>query len=114
MKARGAGLLELFGIGYDSAATLLVAAGDHPERLRSEAAFARLCGVAPLPASSGKTTRHRLNPGGDRQANRALWQIVLVRMSHDPATRAYVERRTNEGKSKHRYQFNVHHNYRSP
>ncbi len=67
---------------------------------RSEAAFARLCGVAPLPASSGKTNRHRLNRGGDRIANNALWRIVLVRMSGDPRTRNYVERRTKEGLSK--------------
>jgi transposase len=79
---------------------LLITAGDHPERLRSEAAWAHLCGSAPIPASSGKTTRRRLNPGGDRQANHALWQIVLTRMKSDPATRMYVERRSKEGKSK--------------
>ena len=77
-----------------------IAAGDHPERLRSEAARAHLCAAAPIPASSGKVTRHRLNPGGDRQANHALWRIVFTRMGSDPATRAYVERRTKEGKSK--------------
>jgi transposase len=76
-------LLEVFGVGVDTAATLLVAAGDNPARLRSEAAWAHLCGVAPIPASSGKTIRHRLNRGGDRQANAALHRIVLVRMSHD-------------------------------
>ena len=97
---RAAGLLSLFGVGPDSAATLLVAAGDHPERLRSEAAFAQLCGVAPIPASSGKVVRHRLNRAGDRHANQALWRIVFVRMGSDPRTRAYVERRTAEGKSK--------------
>ncbi len=75
-------------------------AGDHPERLRSEAAWAHLCGVAPIPASSGKVTRHRLNPGGDRQANHALWRIVFTRLGSDAATRAYAERRTAEGKSK--------------
>ncbi len=79
---------------------LLIAAGDHPERLRSEAAWAHLCGAAPIPASSGKVTRHRLNPGGDRQANHALWRIVFTRLGSDPATRAYAERRTAEGKSK--------------
>jgi transposase len=100
VAARGAGLLELFGVGPDTAATLLVTAGDHPERLRSEAAFAQLCGVAPIPASSGKVTRHRLNRAGDRQANQALWRIVFVRMGSDPRTRTYVERRTAEGKSK--------------
>jgi transposase len=81
-------------------ALLLIAAGDHPGRLRSEAAWAHLCGVAPIPASSGKVARHRLNPGGDRQANHALWRIVFTRLGSDPATRAYTERRTAEGKSK--------------
>jgi transposase len=94
-------LLEVFGVGPETAATLLVAAGDNPERLTSEAAFARLCGVAPIPAGSGKTDGyHRLHRGGDRQANSALWRIVLVRMSSDPETKAYVERRTKEGKQK--------------
>ena len=91
------GLLALHGVGSDTAALLLVAAGDHPERLRSEAAWAHLCATAPIPASSGKTARHRLNPAGDRQANHALWRIVLTRMSSCPPTRAYVERRTAEG-----------------
>lgn len=98
VAARSAGLLGLFGVGPDTAATLLVTAGDHPERLRSEAAFAQLCGVAPIPASSGKVTRHRLNRAGDRQANQALWRIAFVRMGSDPRT--YVQRRTAEGKSK--------------
>jgi hypothetical protein len=93
------GLLALHGVGPDTAALLLVAAGDHPERLRSEAAWAHLCAAAPIPAS-GKTTRHRLNPAGDRQANHALWRIVITRMSSHPPTRAYVERRTAEGLSK--------------
>ncbi|MGH2659174.1 MAG: IS110 family transposase [Actinomycetota bacterium] len=93
-------LLTLPGVGTDVAGALLVAAGDNPERLSSEAAFARLCGVAPLPASSGKTNRHRLNRGGDRIANNALWRIVLVRMSFDSRTRNYVDRRTKEGLSK--------------
>jgi transposase len=93
-------LLDVFGVGVDTAATLLVAAGDNPERLRSEAAWAHLCGVAPIQASSGKVARHRLNRGGNRAANSALWRIVMVRMVHDPATRAYVERRTKEGRSK--------------
>ena len=74
--------------------------GTIPERLRQEAAWAHLCAVAPLPASSGKVTRHRLNPGGDRQANHALWRIVLTRMSAHPPTLLYVERRTEEGLSK--------------
>ena len=92
--ARAPGLLALYGIGPRTAALLLIAAGDHPGRLRSEAAWAHLCAVAPIPASSGKVTRHRLNPGGDRQANHALWRIVFTRMGSDAATRAYVERRT--------------------
>jgi transposase len=79
---------------------LLVAAGDHPGLLRSEAAWAHLCATAPIPASSGKTVRHRLNPGGDRQANHALWQIVITRMSSHPPTRAYVDRRSKQGLSK--------------
>ena len=93
-------LLGLFGVGIDTAATLLVTAGDNPERLRSEAAWAHLCGVAPLEASSGKVTRHRLDRGGDRQANQALWRIVMTRLASDPRTRAYMERRTKEGRSK--------------
>jgi transposase len=97
VTARAPGLLTLYGIGPDTAALLLVAAGDHPERLRSEAAWAHLCAVAPIPASSGKVTRHRLNPGGDRQANHALRRIVITRMSSCPPTRAYVARRTEEG-----------------
>ncbi len=100
VTARAPGLLALHGIGPYSAALLLITAGDHPERLRSEAAWAHLCAAAPIPASSGKITRHRLNPGGDRQANHALWRIVLTRMRSHPPTRAYVERRTKEGKSK--------------
>jgi len=91
-------LLELHGVGLDSAASLLVAAGDNPDRIRSEGAWARLCGVAPLPANSGKVnTRYRLNRGGDRQANAALYRIVLTRMSNHPETRDYVKRRRSEG-----------------
>jgi transposase len=93
-------LIGLAGVGPHSAAQLLAAAGDNPQRIRSEAAFAKLCGVCPMPASSGKTTRHRLNRGGDRRANNALFTIVLNRMQRDPNTRAYVERRTAEGMSK--------------
>jgi transposase len=93
-------LLALHGVGLEGAATLLVAAGDNPERLRSEAAWAHLCGVSPIEASSGKVTRYRLNRGGDRQANAALWRIVMVRMVSHAPTRAYVERRTKEGRSK--------------
>lgn len=93
------GLLGVFGVGYDTAAKLLVAAGDNPERIRSEAAFAHLCGVAPIPASSGKTTRHRLNRGGNRQANSALYHVVITRMRHHQPTRDYVARRLAEGKT---------------
>jgi transposase len=93
-------LLAVYGVGPDTAGQLLVTAGNNPDRITSEAAFAMLCGVAPLPASSGRTQRHRLNRGGDRQANAALYRIVLTRLRHDPATRAYAQRRTAEGKSK--------------
>jgi transposase len=93
-------LLDVYGVGPETASQLLVTAGDNPHRLRSAASFAALCGVAPVPASSGKTRRHRLCRGGDRQANRALHAIALTRMSHDPRTQAYIERRTTEGLSK--------------
>ena len=93
-------LVALPGVGVDTAGQLLVTAGDNPQRLRGEAAFAHLCGVSPIPASSGRTHRHRLNRGGDRQANHALWRITLVRMHCHPPTRAYVERRTKQGLSK--------------
>ena len=94
------GLVALPGVGTDHAATLLVAAGDNPERLRSEASFASLCGVSPVEASSGKVVRHRLNRGGNRDANRALHSICVFRMGRDRRTQAYVARRTAEGKSK--------------
>lgn len=90
---------QQFGVGPQTAATLLAVAGDNPERLRNEAALASLCGVNPLEASSGKTVRHRLNRGGNRAANNALWTIAMVRMRSDPRTQAYVARRTAEGKS---------------
>ncbi len=93
-------LCALHGVGPDVAGQLLVTAGDNPQRLRSEAAFAMLCGAAPLPASSGRTTRHRLNRGGDRQANAALYRIVLCRLRWDPRTRAYADRRTTQGMTK--------------
>jgi transposase len=93
-------LVSLAGIGTDNAATLLIVAGDNPERLRSEASFASLCGVSPIEASSGKVVRHRLNRGGNREANRALYMICLARMRRDPRTQDYVARRTQEGKSK--------------
>jgi transposase len=93
-------LMARFGVGPDTAAALLVSAGDNPERLHSEAAWAHLCGVAPIQASSGKVTRYRLDRGGDRQANSALWRIVMVRIAHDPDTTAYFERKVKEGRSK--------------
>ncbi len=93
-------LVDGFGIGPDTAATLLIAAGSNPDRLHSEAAFASLCGVNPIPASSGKTNRHRLNRGGHRQANAALHRIVVVRLRYDPRTQSYMRRRTREGMSK--------------
>lgn len=92
-------LRERFGVGPQTAAVLVAVAGDNPERLKSDAALAALCGTRPLQASSGKTVRHRLNRGGDRAANNALWTIAMVRMRSDPRTRAYVERRTKEGMS---------------
>jgi transposase len=97
VKRTAPSLLGVYGVGTHTAAILLVAAGDNPDRLKSEAAFAHLCGVAPLPASSGKVVRHRLNPGGNRQANHALWRIVFTRMSSDERTRKYVARRLSEG-----------------
>jgi transposase len=100
LQASAPELLAVYGVGIDTAAALLVAAGDNPERLRSEAAWAHLCGVSPLQASSGKVTRHRLNRGGDRQANRALWHIVITRLASDPETQAYMERRVKDGRSK--------------
>jgi transposase len=93
-------LVARVGIGVESASALLVAAGDNPERLRNEATFAHLCGVAPIDASSGKHEHHRLNRGGDRQANSALWRIVITRMVYDPRTRDYIERRTKDGLTK--------------
>lgn len=94
-------LLDAFGIGPDTAAEMLVTAGDNTDRIRSEAALAKLCGACPIPAGSGKTNgRHRLNRGGNRQANAALYRVIIVRMRWHPPTIAYVERRTAEGLSK--------------
>jgi transposase len=90
----------IFGVGPDTATQLLITCGDNPDRLHSEAALAALTGTSPLPASSGRTDRHRLNRGGDRQANKALYQIVLVRMRYDQRTRDYVHKRTQQGLSK--------------
>ncbi|MCL7493179.1 transposase [Streptomyces sp. MCA2] len=93
-------LLACYGVGPDTAATLLIAAGDNPERLRSEASFAALCGVSPVEASSGKTQRRRLNRGGNRQANSAFYTIVLARLRWDNRTRGYIDRRVSEGKTR--------------
>lgn len=87
------------GVGVDVASILLIAAGDNPDRLSSDAAFAALCGASPVEASSGKTVRHRLNQGGNRQANHALWRIVMVRLTCDDRTRAYAARRRAEGRT---------------
>ena len=94
-------MLERPGVGFDSTAEMLIAAGDNTDRIRSEAAFAKLCGACPIPTGSGKTSgRHRLNRGGNRRANAALYRVVLVRMRWHAPTIAYVERRTLEGLSK--------------
>lgn len=91
--------MSLFALGPDTAAALIISIGDNPDRLTSEAAFARLCGVAPIPASSGKTTRHRLHRGGDRQANQALHTAVIVRLRYHDTTQAYAARRKRDGKT---------------
>jgi transposase len=93
-------LLTRRGIGPDNAAALLITAGDNPDRLRSEASFAALCGVSPLESSSGKTSRRRLNRGGNRQANSALYRITLSRLRWDTRTRDYLARRITEGKTR--------------
>ena len=98
-SSAAATLMEQYGVGSYVAATLLVAAGDNPERLRKESSFAALCGVSPLDASSGKKQRHRLNRGGARDANNALWTIALIRMRNDYRTKKYVSKRSSEGKS---------------
>jgi transposase len=92
--------LARFGVGVESAAQLLATAGDNPDRMTSEAAFAHLCGVAPIEASSGRSTKHRLNRAGDRHANAALYRITIVRLRHCPRTQANVQKRTTEGLSK--------------
>jgi transposase len=99
INATAPSLLTLYGVGVDTAASLLVTAGDNPDRLHSERSWAHLCGVTPIPASSGKVTRYRLNRGGDRNANSALYRIVLTRMSSHDETRTYVTRRRTEGKT---------------
>ena len=92
-------LLATTGVGADTAAALLIAAGDNPDRLKTEASFAALCGTSPITASSGQTTRHRLNRGGNRHANSALWRIAMVRLRCDPTTQAYAARRRLDGKT---------------
>jgi len=93
-------LIKAHGMGTGTAAEMLLLVGDNPERIHSEAAFAKLCGACPIPASSGKTNRHRLNRGGNRQANAALYRVVITRMRAHPPTLDYVRRRTTEGKTK--------------
>ena len=93
-------LLAAEGVGPDTAAALLVAVGDNPGRMKSERSFAALCGTSPVQASSGQTMRHRLNRGGDRQANCALWRIATTRIRHDARTKDYVTRRQTEGKNR--------------
>lgn len=100
VNAAAPDLVALRGVGPDVAGTLLVAAGDNPARLTSERSFAALCGVSPVDASSGRQHRHRLNRGGNRDANRALWVIALSRLRCDERTRAYFARRTAEGLDK--------------
>jgi transposase len=100
VAAANPALLALPGIGPLTAAQLLITAGDNPQRMHSEGAFAHLTGTAPVPASSGQTRRHRLSRGGDRQANNALHMIAITRLRHDPRTRDYMARRTREGLSK--------------
>ena len=102
VATHAAPLLARFGVGPDSASALLLAAGDNPERLWGEAAFAALCGTSPVEASSGKTVRHRLNHGGDRQANAALYRIVIVRLRWHQPTRDYMARRLAQGKTPRR------------
>lgn len=97
VTAANPGLRAAYGVGSDTAAQLLITAGSNPHRLHSEAAFAALCGVAPVPASSGKTNRHRLSRGGDRSANNALFRIALVRMSHHQPTKDYAQRQLLKG-----------------
>ena len=92
--------MERHSVGVQTAAQLLITAGDNPDRLHSEAAFAAVCGASPVQASSGKAIRHRLNRGGDRAANSALWTIANNRLMHDPRSRAYAAKRTALGNSR--------------
>jgi transposase len=99
VRAHAPALMDAPGVSTGTVADMLVVLGDNPQRIRSEAAFAKLCGVCPVPASSGKTSRHRLNRGGNRRANAALYRVALVRMRHHAPTREYIQRRTADGKS---------------
>lgn len=99
VRAQAPALMEAPGVSTGTIADMLVVLGDNPQRIRSEAAFAKLCGICPVTASSGKISRHRLNRGGNRKANAALYRVALVRMRHHPPTREYIQRRTAEGKS---------------
>lgn len=98
MKSCAPTLIEQYGVGNYVAATILVTAGDNPERLKNESSFAVLCGASPLEASSGKTQRHRLNRGSARDANNALWTVTLIRMRNDARSQKYVDKRISEGK----------------
>ena len=93
-------LMKSHGISTMTVAEMLILVGDNPERIHSEAALAKLCGVCPIPASSGRTNRMRLNRGGNRQANAALYRVAIVRMRDDERTQAYAARRTSEGKTR--------------
>lgn len=99
VRVRAPTLMKAPGIATGTIAEMLTVLGDNPERIRSEAAFAKLCGVCPIPASSGRTIRHRLNRGGNRRANAALHRVAVVRMRSHPGTKTYVQRRTAEGKT---------------
>lgn len=99
VRKQAPALMAAAGVSTGTIADMLIVLGDNPQRIRSEAAFAKLCGVCPVPASSGKTRRHRLNRGGNRQANAALHRVAVVRMCHHAPTKDYVARRTAEGKS---------------
>ncbi len=99
VAARAPALIASHGIATMTAAEMLVLVGDDPTRIRSEAALAKLCGVCPIPASSGKTNRFRLNRGGNRQANTALYRVAIVRMRNHQPTLAYVSKRKKDGKS---------------
>ena len=100
VRERAPELMASHGISTMTVAEMLILVGDNPERIKSEAALARMCGVCPIPASSGKTNRMRLNRGGNRQANAALYRVAVVRMRDDQTTKAYAARRTAEGKSR--------------